>query len=58
MLGRGQTEAADVLYRHDADRFEIRCSPPMPLQVDGEDLGDVELATIEAERDAVSVLVP
>ena len=30
VLGRGQTEAADVLYRHDADRFEIRCSPPMP----------------------------
>ena len=58
VLGRGQTDTPDVLYRHDADRFEIRCSVPMPLQVDGEDLGDVEHATIEAERDAVSVLVP
>ena len=31
---------------------------PMPLQVDGEDLGDVEHATFEAERDAVTALVP
>ena len=26
VLGGGQTETPDVLYRHDADRFEIRCS--------------------------------
>jgi hypothetical protein len=30
----------------------------MPLQVDGEDLGDVEQATFEAEPNAVTVLVP
>jgi hypothetical protein len=29
----------------------------MPLQADGEDLGDVESAVFEAERGAVSVLV-
>jgi hypothetical protein len=29
----------------------------MPLQVDGEDLGDVETATFEAERGAVTVLL-
>jgi hypothetical protein len=29
----------------------------MPLQLDGEDLGDVETVVLEAERDAVSVLV-
>jgi hypothetical protein len=28
----------------------------MPLQADGEDLGDVEEAVFEAERGAVSVL--
>jgi diacylglycerol kinase family enzyme len=33
------------------------CDEPMPLQVDGEDLGDVERAVFEAERDAVTVLV-
>jgi hypothetical protein len=29
----------------------------MPLQADGEDLGDVEYAVFEAHRDAVAVLV-
>jgi diacylglycerol kinase family enzyme len=44
-----------VLAVHDADRLVIRCDAPTPLQVDGEDLGDVELVEIEAERDAVTV---
>jgi len=46
-----------LLHLHDEDRIEIRCDAPMPLQVDGEDLGDVSEAVFEAERDAVSVLV-
>jgi diacylglycerol kinase family enzyme len=46
-----------LLHLHDADRIEIRCDAPTPLQVDGEDLGDVEEAVLEAERDAVLVLV-
>ena len=29
----------------------------MPLQLDGEDIGDVTEVVFEAERDAVSVLV-
>jgi diacylglycerol kinase family enzyme len=43
---------------HDVDRVVVRCDAPTPLQCDGEDLGDVESATFEAERDAVTVLVP
>ena len=46
-----------MLYGHDLDRFEVVCDQPMPLQVDGEDLGDVESAVFEAERGAVSVFV-
>jgi diacylglycerol kinase family enzyme len=46
-----------VLYLHDQDRVEIVCDRPMPLQADGEDLGDVAEAVFEAERGAVSVLV-
>ncbi len=53
--GRGSLEG--VLNGHDLDRIEIRCDRPLPLQADGEDLGDVSEATFEAERDAVSVLV-
>ena len=46
-----------LVHLHDADRIEIRCDLPMPLQLDGEDIGDVMEAVFEAERDAVSVLV-
>ena len=56
-LGGDRGKAHDLLYEHDADRLEIVCDRPLPLQADGEDLGDVEQATFEAERDAVTVLV-
>jgi diacylglycerol kinase family enzyme len=46
-----------ALYRRDLDRFEIRSTEPQPLQVDGEDLGDVTSATFECERGALTVLV-
>jgi diacylglycerol kinase family enzyme len=57
LLGRGQAGAGDVLYEHDLDRIEVVCDAPMPLQADGEDLGDVTSAVFEAEREAVTVLV-
>jgi diacylglycerol kinase family enzyme len=45
-------------YRgHDLDRVEVRCDMPLPLQADGEDLGDVTEAAFESERRAISVLV-
>ena len=53
LSGRGRS---GMLYVHDADRLEIVCDAPMPLQADGEDLGDVEEAVFEAERGAVAVL--
>jgi diacylglycerol kinase family enzyme len=55
-LLRGRPSHGNVLYGHDLDRVEIRCDGPMPLQADGEDLGDVERAVFEAQRGAVSVL--
>jgi diacylglycerol kinase family enzyme len=55
VLGRGDLDC--LLSGHDLDRIEVRCDRPLPLQADGEDLGDVESAVFEAERDAVSVLV-
>jgi diacylglycerol kinase family enzyme len=53
----GHSRSGPVLYGHDLDRLEVRCDYPMPLHVDGEDLGDVESAVFEAERGAVSVFV-
>ena len=57
LTGRGQTGAGDVLYGHDLDRIEVVCDRPLPLQADGEDLGDVREAVFEAERDAIAVLI-
>ena len=56
LRGRGQSTASDVLYAHDVDRIELVCDHSLPLQVDGEDLGDVTSALFEAEREAVVVL--
>lgn len=57
VAGRGLAGVRDILVGHDLDRIEVVCDRPLPLQADGEDLGDVTEAVFEAERDAVSVLV-
>lgn len=54
LTGRGRS---GLLYAHDIDRLEVVCDAPMPLQADGEDLGDVTEAVFEAERGVVAVLV-
>ena len=58
LAGKGQVRSPHVLYVHDADELVVRADRPMPLQVDGEDLGDVCEAHFEAERSALRVLVP
>jgi diacylglycerol kinase family enzyme len=55
--GRGQADARDIRYGHDLDRIEVTCDRPLPLQADGEDLGDADHVVFEAERSAVSVLI-
>jgi diacylglycerol kinase family enzyme len=56
-LGRGLAGAPGVRSLHDVDRVRVTCNEPLPLQADGEDLGDVTEAVFEAERDAIDVLV-
>ena len=46
-----------LLVLHDEDRIELRCDAPLPLQLDGEDVGDVTEVVFEAERGAVTALV-
>jgi len=48
---------APFRYGHDLDLIEVVCDRLLPLQADGEDLGDIAGVTFEAERSAVSVLV-
>jgi diacylglycerol kinase family enzyme len=56
-IAAGRQYGDGVLTGIDLDRIEVRCDRPLPLQADGEDLGDVEHAVFEAHRDAVAVLV-
>jgi diacylglycerol kinase family enzyme len=53
---RGRPEGGNVLYGHDLDRIQIRCDEPLPLQVDGEDIGDAQEIEVVALRDALTVL--
>ena len=53
----GRRRPPDVLGGHDLDRIEVVCDRPLPLQADGEDLGDVERALFETERTAVTVYI-
>ena len=57
LRGKGQERAPDIIYGHDLDRIVVRCDGPLPLQADGEDLGDVTEAVFEVERGAVALLV-
>jgi len=54
---RGSGYGDSVTCGFDLDRIEVHCDRPLPLQVDGEDLGDVDEVVFEARRDAVAVLV-
>jgi len=54
---RGTTaDDPSVLAGHDLDVLTVHCDRPLPLQADGEDLGDVIEASFAAERDALTVL--
>jgi diacylglycerol kinase family enzyme len=56
-LRRGTAGRRGVTVLHDVARAVVRCDAPMPIQVDGEDLGDVEVAVFESEPRAVDVFV-
>jgi diacylglycerol kinase family enzyme len=55
--GRGADRARGVLHAHDLSTLVIRCDRPLPLELDGEDLGDVTEVVAESERDALTVFV-
>jgi diacylglycerol kinase family enzyme len=56
LTGRA-SKTRGVIYVHDVDAIELRADRPLPLQVDGEDLGDVEVAAFASERGAAKVLL-
>lgn len=56
--GRGNREKLDLIRATDVQRIEVVCDRPLALQCDGEDLGDVEQAVFDVERERLQVLVP
>jgi diacylglycerol kinase family enzyme len=45
-----------VLYLHDQRRIEVTCEAPLPVQMDGEYLGDRDHVLLESVPDALSLL--
>lgn len=57
-LLRGAVPRRGLTVLHDVDQVTVTCDRPMPLQADGEDLGDIDQAVFESEPGAVTALVP
>lgn len=53
----GHAVPAGVIHGTDLDRIVASGERPLPLQADGEDLGDATRVDFESEREAVAVLV-
>jgi len=49
-------ERPHVLHVRDQRRFEIRCNGPLPVQVDGEFIGERDHVLVEAVPNALSVI--
>lgn len=56
-LLRKDKEQEGVHRLHDLDRATVRCDRPMPVQVDGELLGELDLIELGVVRDAARLLV-
>jgi diacylglycerol kinase family enzyme len=52
-----QDRDARVRYLHDVAEAVIRCDAPLPAEVDGDDLGDLEEARLTVVRDGARLLV-
>jgi diacylglycerol kinase family enzyme len=50
------TRNRHVLSLHDVSRIEVTCDQPMPVQADGEYIGDREQVVLEAAPEALSLL--
>lgn len=58
LFGDGAGHARSVSTWHDVDDVELRAAAPLPLQVDGELLGDVSSVRLRSERGALHVVAP
>ena len=52
----GHVGSPHALYLHDQQRIEVLCDQPLPVQMDGEYLGDRDRVLLELVPDALSLL--
>lgn len=57
LVSRGHVSWRNGVYHHDLERATVRCDRPLPLQVDGDYIGDHEVIELGVERDSLRLLV-
>ena len=56
-VSRSHRNWRSTIYRHDVGRIELRADRPMPVQVDGDFIGESQSQSIVLRRDALDILV-
>ena len=57
LRSKDDDDGEGVRRLHDPERATVRCERPVPVQVDGELLGDFDLIELGVVRDAARLLV-
>ena len=57
LVSRSHVGWSNAVYMHDLSEATLRCDTPLPIQVDGDYLGDFERVDLRLERDALRLLV-
>lgn len=57
LVSRSHVSWRNGVYRHDLNEATVRCERPLPIQVDGDYIGDHDLVELGVERDALRLLV-
>jgi diacylglycerol kinase family enzyme len=58
LFGRNKDDEDDAVQRlHDLEHAKVRCDRPLPVQVDGELIGELDELELTVVRDAVRLLV-
>ncbi len=57
LVGHGHVSWPQAVYLHDRREIQLRCDEPMPVQVDGDYVGELTKVDLSLRRDALRLLV-
>lgn len=57
LVSRGHISWRNAVYHHDLEEATIRCDRPLPVQVDGDYIGDHDRVGLSLEKDSLRLLV-